>query len=70
MSKITAAQRALLDDLAGTSDIAQALGVTRGLVSVWTTRYADFPAPVVELAAGKVWRLSEVRAWHEGRFTK
>lgn len=67
MSKLTKAQRELADDLAGTREIADALGVTRGLVAVWQGRHEDFPTPVADLASGKIYRLSEVLAWHAGR---
>jgi hypothetical protein len=66
--KLTPAQRELLADLAGGAEIADALGVTRALVNEWSRRdYLDFPAPVVTLAAGRFYRLSEVLEWHARR---
>lgn len=64
---ISKATQEVLDDLAGQTEIADALGVSRGLVSVWIKRHDDFPAPVVTLSAGRFYRLSEVLAWHARR---
>lgn len=61
--KITAAQRALLDDVVGQTEIADHFGVSRGLVSMWIKRHPEFPAPVLALSAGRFYRLSEVEAW-------
>jgi hypothetical protein len=68
MKKLTAAQRALLDDMGGGAEIAEALGVTRAVVSMWQGRYTDFPLPIKVVAAGRFYRLSEVREWHAKKF--
>lgn len=60
---LTDAQKALLADLGGGAEVARALGISRGLLSMWVTRYSDFPAPVLELKAGRFWRLTEIREW-------
>jgi hypothetical protein len=44
----------------GVTEIAQELGVSRQRVSELRTR-PDFPAPIAELAAGPVWKLSNLR---------
>lgn len=49
-------------DLVGAAEIRQMLRVSRQRVSQLTTR-PDFPAPVLELAMGKIWDREEVRKW-------
>lgn len=49
-------------NLAGVSEIAALLGVSRQYASVLSAR-RDFPEPVATLAMGKVWSLDDVRAW-------
>jgi len=51
------------DELMGPAEIAQLLGVTQGRVSQLARDYDDFPAPVAELAIGRVWKRSDVEAW-------
>jgi hypothetical protein len=48
----------------GASELAHELGVSRQRVAELRTR-EDFPAPVVELAAGPVWTGSSVRRFEE-----
>ena len=49
--------------LVGTHEIRVLLGeISRQRVYQLTTR-ADFPAPVAELAQGKVWRADDVDTW-------
>ena len=64
---LTRDQRALLDDIASQAELAVQLGVSRSLLAMWITRYDDFPAPVLVLATGRCYRLSEVERWHAGR---
>lgn len=66
--KLTAAQRDLLDELVGGVEIAEMLGVSRAVVSVWQKRYEDFPTPLITLSAGRFYRRSEVLEWHRDRF--
>lgn len=49
--------------LAGLIEIATRAGVRRPVVSMWRTRYQDFPAPVSELAVGPVFWWPDVAAW-------
>lgn len=56
----------LLDDLAGVTELAALTGESRGLVSMWQRR-EDFPAPVLTLAAGRIYRASEVIAWRQAQ---
>lgn len=70
MARLTAAQQALLADIVGGVEIAERLGVTRAVISMWQKRYPDFPAPVIELSAGRFYRWTEVQAWHDRRNSK
>ena len=47
---------------AGTYELANLLGVSRGRIAVLTSRPA-FPAPVISLVMGKVWDIEQVTAW-------
>jgi len=49
--------------LVGLSEIASMLGVTRQRASQLVRDYDDFPPPVAELAAGRVWDTAAVEAW-------
>jgi hypothetical protein len=48
--------------LYGVSEIAEALGVSRGLVSQWVKR-GKLPLPDAELAMGKVWTAETIEPW-------
>lgn len=48
------------EEYAGVSEVAGILGVSRQRVSELRAR-EDFPAPIAELAAGPVWRVSNLR---------
>lgn len=50
-------------DLVSIAEIAARAGVARNTVQSWRRRHTDFPAPVVTLATGPVWRWSDVAAW-------
>jgi predicted DNA-binding transcriptional regulator AlpA len=50
------------EDLVGTAEISEMLGVVRQYVDR-LSRQEGFPAPVAELAAGRVWRRDDVEAW-------
>ncbi|WP_091115449.1 helix-turn-helix transcriptional regulator [Nocardioides psychrotolerans] len=55
--------------LAGVAEVAELLGVSRQQVHRLASR-EDFPAPVANLVAGRVWLLVEVEQWgreHAGR---
>lgn len=56
-------------DLVGIAEIAQMLRVTRQRVDAITRTHEDFPAPVAELASGRIWLRKEVEGWarHAGR---
>ena len=46
----------------GAAEIAELLGISRQRTQQIVTK-AGFPAPVAELAMGKVWDAADVRAW-------
>ena len=53
-----------LDDLVGTVEIAERLGVKRpGVIHDWRRRYEDFPQPVTTLSNVLVWLWPDVAAW-------
>ena len=49
-------------DLVGVAEIADMLGVTRQRVHQ-LMQAPDFPNPVAELSAGRIWNRDEVEAW-------
>ena len=49
--------------LVGLSEIATMLGVSRQRVGQLVRDYDDFPAPVAELASGRVWETAAVESW-------
>lgn len=49
--------------LMGLTEIAEALGLSRGRVNNITRQHADFPPPIAELAQGRVWDAETVREW-------
>ena len=51
-------------DLVGATEIAERLGLAQSTtVHSWRRRYADFPAPVTQVAGAYLWRWSEVEDW-------
>lgn len=55
-------------DLVDTDDIAEMLGLSsRRAVSVYRTRYDDFPTPAVEKGRCVLWLRSDVEAWFSSR---
>lgn len=50
-------------DLVGVAEIGERAGVKADTVHAWRSRHADFPAPIVQLAAGPVWTWSDVARW-------
>jgi glutathione-regulated potassium-efflux system ancillary protein KefG len=58
------------DDLVDAVTVAEILGLTsRGAVSVYRSRYDDFPAPVIDLGKGRpmLWLRADVEAWKAAR---
>jgi predicted DNA-binding transcriptional regulator AlpA len=53
-----------VDELVGTAEIAQRLGVRRlQVVHDWRRRHSDFPKPVARLSRVMVWAWSDVERW-------
>ena len=58
------------DDLIDASEVAPIIGVaSSNAVSVYRSRYLDFPAPFVEKSSGKcvLWLRTDIIAWAAGR---
>ena len=51
------------EDFVGINEIAEMAGRTRQAVVNWRARSSDFPSPVTELAAGPIFRRSQIRSW-------
>jgi hypothetical protein len=49
--------------LVGMAEIAEMLGVTRQRVAQLIESYDDFPAPEVELTAGRIWSRTAIETW-------
>ena len=50
-------------DLVGVAEIAEMLGISRQRVHAISQSHDEFPAPVADLSAGKIWHRHEVVAW-------
>lgn len=51
------------DELVGLFEVAKLARVTPSAVANWRKRARDFPAPIVDLQSGPVFRISQIRAW-------
>lgn len=55
-----------VDDLVGTAEIAERLGLSNlNLVHDWRRRYEDFPEPIAMVSSVHVWLWTEIRTWAE-----
>lgn len=53
-----------MDQLVGTAEIAQRLGIKHAeTIHNWRRRYPDFPQPVVVLKQAMVWNWPDVARW-------
>lgn len=50
-------------DLVGVAEIAETLGVSRQRVHAIMTTHDDFPEPVAELSAGRIWLREDIEKW-------
>ena len=50
-------------ELVGIAEIAAMLGVSRQRVHAIIRAKPDFPEPVAELTAGKIWLKADVESW-------
>ncbi|MCU1483687.1 MAG: hypothetical protein JWN67_433 [Actinomycetia bacterium] len=65
-------RRVAVDQLVGTAEIAERLGVKHGeTVHAWRRRYPDFPPPIATLKQAMVWSWPDVERWAKstGRLT-
>jgi predicted DNA-binding transcriptional regulator AlpA len=53
----------MAEELVGIFEIAELLGVTRQRVDAIVRTHDDFPNPIAELRAGRIWRRDDVEAW-------
>lgn len=51
------------DELVGIAETAHMLGVSRQRVHQIAQSNPEFPRPVAELAAGRIWRRREIEDW-------
>lgn len=55
-----------VEDYVGSAEIAEMFGVSRQRAYQLTSR-PDFPAPMVRLKAGAIWRTEDVVKWAQAR---
>jgi predicted DNA-binding transcriptional regulator AlpA len=56
------------DDLVDSSGVAAILGLaSRTTITIYRSRYPDFPQPAVQRGQCRLWLASEVAAWAEHR---
>lgn len=49
--------------LVALGDIATLAGVKQDTVAKWIARHPDFPAPIAETSAGKIWQREDIVEW-------
>lgn len=59
------------DELAGIAEIAEMLGLSRQRVYQLLAEHEDFPEPIGEISAGRVWDRADIERWGQmtGRLT-
>ncbi|MCP4303576.1 MAG: helix-turn-helix domain-containing protein [bacterium] len=50
-------------ELVGVAEIADILGLSRQRVNRIVQTHDDFPEPLAELSAGRIWRAEEIEKW-------
>jgi hypothetical protein len=50
-------------ELAGVAEIAELLGVSRQRINALVKTHPEFPAPLAELTAGRIWDIDAIRQW-------
>ncbi len=48
-------------------ELSEEFGFSKATICNWAARYDDFPAPVLNLAAGPVYSRRQVRRWYDDR---
>ena len=56
-----------VDDPVSLGDIADRLGTKVNVVVNWSNRHEDFPDPIFETKAGRIYEWADVAVWHEFR---
>ncbi|MGI8753589.1 MAG: helix-turn-helix transcriptional regulator [Acidimicrobiales bacterium] len=52
------------EDLLDAGEVAHLLGLSsRTAVSVYRSRYPDFPVPIVDKGYAKLWKRKDIQAW-------
>ncbi len=51
------------ENLVGTAEIAERLGISYRLVHNWLNRYEDFPEPLSIIGGLRVWDWPDIEAW-------
>ncbi len=52
------------EDLLDAGDVARLLGLSsRTAVSVYRSRYPNFPPPIIDKGYAKLWKREDVEAW-------
>lgn len=54
-----------VESFVGVAEISELLGVSRQRVHQIAREHEDFPAPVADLTAGRIWRRKDVERWLE-----
>lgn len=52
--------------LVGNTEIAEMVGVDRGLIGQWVAR-GKLPVPIAHLACGRIWLKSDIEKWIKER---
>jgi hypothetical protein len=53
----------ILADLVGPVEVADMLGVKVNTIAQWRKRFADFPAPLIELSGTYIWNRHQITEW-------
>jgi len=57
-------RRVDVDDLVGTTEIAQRLGLSQAEnVHTWRHRHPDFPSPIATIGRTMIWAWPDVQRW-------
>lgn len=56
-----------MQDLVGLHEITKEFGVPTSTASSWTRQHS-FPPPYLKLAMGPIWRIDDVREWHDDKY--
>ena len=53
----------MTEQLVGAAEIAKMFGVTRQAVDALVRRRKDFPRPIAEISAGRIWERRAIEEW-------